>query len=265
MASTLGSASRCGCRAGSRPRSRSLACSRNGYVCCPSLHRGHTAAEVAALIDRMRAVALIAAPGYGADGDRHDIFAALADSEFLRVAWPIGPADAPPFAGPPGEPPAAPCDAAASRDPNQIIYLAFTSGTTGKPERRLAQRQHAARHRPDDGRRLAARACRALQLSPLRHNLGTWRAGDGTGRGRRAGAARFAAQHQPDRSAGGDRRPLSVRRADPRDRPHRRVAPVRRQRLAAVHGLLASRAPRRRRRLSRSCCATASCRRAAMA
>src|SRR5580704_9961017 len=32
-----------------------LASSRNSYVCCPSLHRGHTVAEVVALVDRMRA------------------------------------------------------------------------------------------------------------------------------------------------------------------------------------------------------------------
>jgi non-ribosomal peptide synthetase component E (peptide arylation enzyme) len=40
-----------------------LACSRNSYVCCPSLHRSHTAAQVAELIDRMRAAALIAQLG----------------------------------------------------------------------------------------------------------------------------------------------------------------------------------------------------------
>src|SRR5579863_2032784 len=51
-----------------------LACSRNGYVCCPSLHRGHTTAEVVGLVDRMRAAALIADRGHGADSDRHDIF-----------------------------------------------------------------------------------------------------------------------------------------------------------------------------------------------
>jgi len=61
-----------------------LACSRNGYVCCPSLHRGHTVGEVVALVDRMRAAALIAEPGYGADADQHDIFVALADRDFLR-------------------------------------------------------------------------------------------------------------------------------------------------------------------------------------
>src|SRR5205823_3533696 len=71
-----------------------LAASRNAYVCCPSLHRGHTVGKVVALVDRMRAAALIAEPGYGADADRHDIFAALADRDFLHVAWRIGPADA---------------------------------------------------------------------------------------------------------------------------------------------------------------------------
>ena len=40
-----------------------LACSRNGYVCCPSLHRDHTVGEVVALVDRARAAVLIAQPG----------------------------------------------------------------------------------------------------------------------------------------------------------------------------------------------------------
>src|SRR6266849_4047640 len=79
-----------------------LACSRNVYVCCPSLHRGHTVGEIVALVDRMRAAAVIAEPGYGADADRHDIFAALADRDFLRAAWRIGPAHATPFAELPG-------------------------------------------------------------------------------------------------------------------------------------------------------------------
>src|SRR6516164_9992027 len=79
-----------------------LACSRNGYVCCPSLHRDHTVGDVVALVDRMRAAALIAQPGYGSDADRHDVFAELADRDFLRCAWRIGPADAAPFDELPG-------------------------------------------------------------------------------------------------------------------------------------------------------------------
>src|SRR5215469_9835768 len=54
-----------------------LACSRNGYVCCPSLHRAHTVDEIAALVDRVRAAAVSAQLGYGADADRHDLFAEL--------------------------------------------------------------------------------------------------------------------------------------------------------------------------------------------
>src|SRR4249920_551132 len=107
-----------------------IACSRNSYVCCPSLHRGHTVGEVVALVDRMRAAALIAEPGYGADADRRDIFAELADRDFLRVAWRVGPADAAPFAGLAGPAIATP----PSRDPNQVMYLPFTSGTTGMPK-----------------------------------------------------------------------------------------------------------------------------------
>jgi non-ribosomal peptide synthetase component E (peptide arylation enzyme) len=67
-----------------------LACSRNAYVCCPSLHRDHRVGEVAALVERVRAAALIALPGYGADGDRCDVFAELAGrdfSAFLLARW----------------------------------------------------------------------------------------------------------------------------------------------------------------------------------
>src|SRR6266850_1642216 len=64
-----------------------LACSRNGYVCCPSLHRGHRVGEIIALVDRMRAAAVIAQPGFGIDADEHDLFAQLADRDFLREIY----------------------------------------------------------------------------------------------------------------------------------------------------------------------------------
>ena len=41
--------------------------------------------EIVALVDRMRAAALIAQPGYGTDADRHDVFVELANRDF-RVA-----------------------------------------------------------------------------------------------------------------------------------------------------------------------------------
>ena len=141
-----------------------LACSRNGAVCCPSLHRDHTVAEVAGLCHRMRATALIAQPGYGADASRADVFAVV---EGLRHAYRVTPGQRA------GLPPAVVCPPAPHRDPDGIIYLPFTSGTTGQPKGVL----HS------DNTLLAnARALSSdwgfgphsviYTMSPLSHNLG---------------------------------------------------------------------------------------------
>jgi acyl-CoA synthetase len=145
-----------------------LACSRNGYVCCPSLHRNHTTGEVVALVDRMRAAAVIADTGFGADADRHDLFGELADRDFLRWTHRIGPADAAPFADLPGDR----VEVTASRDPNQIMYLPFTSGTTGTPKGVLHSDNTflaSARMMVRDWRLDSAVL---YTLSPLSHNLG---------------------------------------------------------------------------------------------
>jgi acyl-CoA synthetase (AMP-forming)/AMP-acid ligase II len=147
-----------------------LACSRNGYVCCPSLHRDHRVGEIVALVDRMHAAALIAEAGYGIDADRHDVFAALADRDFLRVAWSLGPADAatPPFAdlrGPAHEMPA-------SRDPNQVMYLPFTSGTTGTPKGVLHSDNTLLATARMMARDWQLERAVLYTLSPLSHNLG---------------------------------------------------------------------------------------------
>jgi acyl-CoA synthetase len=145
-----------------------LACSRNGYVCCPSLHRNHTVGEIAALVDSMRATVLIAQPGYGADADRHDVFAELADRSFLRCTWRVGPAEAAPF----GELPGPALEMEASWDANQVMYLPFTSGTTGKPKGVM----HSDNTLLATARMIARdwRLERAVlyTLSPLSHNLG---------------------------------------------------------------------------------------------
>jgi acyl-CoA synthetase (AMP-forming)/AMP-acid ligase II len=147
-----------------------LACSRNGYVCCPSLHRDHTVGEVVALIDRMRAAAVVALPSYGADAERNDIFAKLVDRAFLRWVYEVEPAGsgAMPFSGltdPSAYEPA-------SSNPNEVMYLPFTSGTTGEPKgvmhsdnTLLATARMMARDWALDGRVL-------YTLSPLSHNLG---------------------------------------------------------------------------------------------
>jgi acyl-CoA synthetase len=147
-----------------------LACSRNGYVCCPSLHRDHRVGEVMALVERMRAAAVIAQPGYGVDADRHDLFAELADRDFVRAVYQIGPADAAtaPFgdlAGPAVEVPV-------SRDPNQIMYLPFTSGTTGQPKGVLHSDNTLLATARMMVRDWGLERSALYTLSPLSHNLG---------------------------------------------------------------------------------------------
>jgi acyl-CoA synthetase len=147
-----------------------LACSRNGYVCCPSLHRDHTVGEVVCLVDRVRAAAVIAQPGYGADAGRHDLFAGLERRDFLRCIYRVGSdhATAVPFSditGPAAREPV-------SNNANQVMYLPFTSGTTGEPKgvmhsdnTLLATARMMARDWGLDRKVLYA-------LSPLSHNLG---------------------------------------------------------------------------------------------
>jgi acyl-CoA synthetase (AMP-forming)/AMP-acid ligase II len=149
-----------------------LACSRNGYVCVPSLHRDHTVGEIVGLLERTRAAALITEPGYGADATRHDIFAAVAGLSSLRHVYRVAPLAAEaasPFQGLLG----AGAPTTASSDPNRIVYLAFTSGTTGVPKgvmhsdnTLLATVRAVAKDWKLDANTVV------YSLSPLSHNLG---------------------------------------------------------------------------------------------
>lgn len=153
-----------------------LACSRQAFVCCPSLHRDHTVGEIVELIQRMRANAVIAQPGYGADADHNDLFARIAGLPFLRHVYPLppvgsdaGPSAFAPLLRAPSEKPPSP-----SSDPNQVMYLPFTSGTTGQPKGVM----HSDNTLLASARALAKdwdfgpATTKVYTLSPLSHNLG---------------------------------------------------------------------------------------------
>ena len=158
-----------------------LACSRNGYVCNPSLHQNYTVAEIETLLKRITCRALFAQLGYGADAKAASIFERAGRLEGIRRI----------FALPPLRTPQAPVPAGAfpmpdrgqgaglplpppSTHPDQIVYLAFTSGTTGTPKGVM----HSDNTLLANGRAMTAdwglsEQTVLLSLSPMSHHIGT--------------------------------------------------------------------------------------------
>jgi acyl-CoA synthetase len=150
-----------------------LACSRNGYVLSPSLHRDHTVGDVLGLLARVRAAALVAQSGYGADAARRDVFAELSALASLRHVYRVEPLNTGQRLLPGAE--AAPQSIAEppKQDPNQVVYLAFTSGTTGEPKGVM----HSDNTLLANARAMASdwsidAGSVVYSLSPLSHNLG---------------------------------------------------------------------------------------------
>ncbi|MEN3354804.1 MAG: acyl-CoA synthetase, partial [Betaproteobacteria bacterium] len=116
-----------------------LACSRNGYVCNPSLHQNYSVHEVVELMERIRSAALFAQRGHGADANECDVFAAARALPSIMRVYDVATGTDTGLAGDDCVPfPAAdrPSDALPQVDtnPDKIVYLAFTSGTTGSPK-----------------------------------------------------------------------------------------------------------------------------------
>lgn len=100
-----------------------LACTRNGIACNPSLHRTYTSGEIVRLLEQLDAKALLTEPGWGADGAQGAVADALTKVRSLRRIYTPGEFPAP---GPASIDPV--------EDPDKVVYLAFTSGTTGNPK-----------------------------------------------------------------------------------------------------------------------------------
>jgi acyl-CoA synthetase (AMP-forming)/AMP-acid ligase II len=148
-----------------------VACSRGGYVCCPSLHRDHTVGDIVELMNRMRAAAFIGEIGYGADAARHDVFAILDQVPTLKSIFKLSAVGA---QGGEGFPQAtSDISDVVNTDPNIVVYLAFTSGTTGRPKgvmhsdnTLLANARAMIADWQFDARSVV------YTMSPLSHNLG---------------------------------------------------------------------------------------------
>jgi acyl-CoA synthetase len=137
-----------------------LACAREGFACNPSLHRSQSCEDVAALLRRIGARALLAEPGWGAG-------ATAGRLEAVLQAEPRAPLLFSPDTLPTGSAATPPCP-----DPDKVCYLAFTSGTTGEPKcvmhsdnTLLANARELVRDWGHDPRTVI------LSLSPLSHHI----------------------------------------------------------------------------------------------
>lgn len=150
-----------------------LACSRNGYICNPSLHQNYTVAETALLLERIQCEAFFGQAGYGADAALGNAPAKISAVSTIRhVCW-LAPRDSDFVCQFPLPGSRMPLTQAVD-DPDKIVYLAFTSGTTGPPKAvmhsdntLLANGRAMQRDWGHDAHTVL------MAISPLSHHIGT--------------------------------------------------------------------------------------------
>ncbi|MCD8516007.1 MAG: acyl--CoA ligase [Burkholderiaceae bacterium] len=157
-----------------------LACSRNGYVCCPSLHQSYRVGEIVDLLNRTRCKALFTTPNFGADGTSASVYEQLDRIPTLQRIYTVYPHRTEQRVLPEGSVPfpdnstdltvMPPPDL----NPDKVVYLAFTSGTTGLPKGVM----HSDNTLLANGRSLVAtwkhdRKTVLLSMSPISHHIAT--------------------------------------------------------------------------------------------
>jgi acyl-CoA synthetase len=139
-----------------------LACSREGIACNPSLHKTYTCAEIIDLLTELGSKALLTEDGWGADRASKDFSAMLAGLPFLKKVY--TPQSMPLHITELNREP--------HGNPDSVIYLAFTSGTTGRPKCVM----HSCNTLLANARDLATdwrldQSSVVLSLSPLSHHI----------------------------------------------------------------------------------------------
>ncbi|MGD9768243.1 MAG: class I adenylate-forming enzyme family protein [Pseudolabrys sp.] len=138
-----------------------LACSRNGIACNPSLHRTYTSSDIVQLLDRLQAKILLTEPGWGSDPSGIDTQTMLRGAQSLRRIYTPDDFPRPDHVG-----------QAPVEDPDKVVYLAFTSGTTGVPKCVMHSDNTLLANARDLVRDWQHGAdTRLLSLSPLSHHI----------------------------------------------------------------------------------------------
>ena len=155
-----------------------LACSRNGYICCPSIHRSDTVQDVLHQLGWVGAAAVINETGFGADARDNDLRAKLQEMPtppLICTLQPLTAANAAerPFAALERFTPDHDDEQARHTDPNSLVYIAFTSGTTSEPKGVMHSNNTLLANARGISRLWSFDPATVIYtLSPLSHNLG---------------------------------------------------------------------------------------------